>query len=398
MKRSLAPHALVVSFLLLAGCPLVGGGGGDRAGNGIDPYYDRYTGPLQVGRSYEFQTVEQNTFTEVGGDYDPQVSPDGTRLIFASTSHSPMPDIYMKAVNAATVTGLTSTSWAEIQPCFHPNGKLFAYATNRRGNWDICIQSLEGGKSPVWVTHSMKSDEISPSFHPGGEWIAFSTYNLRSGRWEIAAKHLRSGRVRYLGEGLYPRFSPDGKKIAFQRARSRAPRWYSIWTVDVDADLNVSSPTEVVSSAKWAAINPAWSPDSKYLAFATVHESPVAQATQRILMGDDIWIVNLQGQDLIKLTDTEAPESHPAWATDREGKPRVYFCSMIKGPKNVWSLRPQLPDPYGSVAGPLPGPAPAKSPPPAPKKPGKESSGDLNSYLYPPPPAVTAVTAGGADR
>ena len=128
------------------------------------PFYDRYVGPLQVGRPY--QTLEQNTFSRVGGDYDPAISPDGRSLIFASTYHSRVPEIYMKGVDGATVTRLTNTPDAEIQPCFSPDGKSFAYATNRRGNWDICIGSVEGGGNPIWVTHSMDSDDISPCFHP----------------------------------------------------------------------------------------------------------------------------------------------------------------------------------------------------------------------------------------
>jgi Tol biopolymer transport system component len=391
---------LLSAAALAAGCqarPAASGGG--SAAGASDPYYSRYTGPLQVGRSYEYSTVEQNTFTEVGGDYDPAVSPDGRFLVYASTCHAAVPDIYVKSVRGATVSRLTNTpEAAEIQPCFSPDGKRVAYATNDRGNWDIHVQNVEGGGKPVLATPNMKSDEISPCFHPGGEWIAFSTMSPRTGTWEIAVRNLLTGQLRYLGEGLYPRFSPDGRKIAFQRARSREPRWYSIWTLELDADFNSRSATEVVSSAKWAAINPAWSPDGKYLAFATVHESPLAQGTRRILMGDDIWVVNLEGQDLTRLTDGEAPESHPVWSRDAELRDRVYFCSMMKGPKNIWSLSPRMPEPYGSVQGRLPGP-PEKNPPPPARPPadpsGADRPGTLPTYLAPPPPAVSAGGAAG---
>jgi Tol biopolymer transport system component len=308
-----------------------------------------------------------------------------------------VPEIYLKPVNGSTITRLTNSTYAEIQPCFSPDGKSFAYATNRRGNWDICLEQIEGGKNPRWLTLDMpKTDEISPSFHPGGKWLAFSTFNQRVGQWEIAVKNIETGQVRYLGEGLYPRFSPRGDRIAFQRARSREPRWYSIWVIEVDEDLNTRNPTEVVSSAKWAAINPAWSPDGKYLAFATVHESPLAQSTTRILMGDDIWVVNIEGQDLVKITDTEAPESHPVWGRDDKGRDRIFFCSMMKGPKNIWSLQPIMPEPFGSVSGPLPGPKPRNAPPekapPANSGAGPESA--LRGYLAPPPPAMTAPGTG----
>jgi hypothetical protein len=167
--------------------------------------------------------------------------------------------------------------------------------------------------------------------------------------------------------------------------------------VEIDEDFNTRRATEVVYSAKRADINPNWSPDGRYLVFATVHESPLAQEGRRILMGDDIWVVNVEGQDLVKITDTPAPESHPVWARDARGKHRVYFCSMRTGPKNIWSLVPKLPEPYGSLPGPLPGPA-AKNPPP--KVEGKrdpDKPGSVKSYLAPPPPAVSAGGSAGKE-
>ncbi len=386
--------SLTALALLAMGCNLSFLGMGDRGGKtrkvGYDKEYVRYTGPLQVGRSYEYKTVEQNTFTEVGGDYDPAVHPDGSRIIYASTYHDKIPELYVKTTRGATVTRLTNTSWAEIQPCFSPDGTEFAYATNRRGNWDIAVRGLDSSRDVRPITHSMKTDEIAPCFHPTQPWIAFSTFSIREGKWVIAAKHLKTGQLRYLGHGLYPKFSPDGSKIAFQRARTRSPRWYSIWTIDVDDELNASNATEVVSSPKWAAINANWSPDGRYLVFATVHESPLAQHKRRVLSGDDIWIVNLEGQDLIKLTDTEEPESHPVWSRNAAGKNRVYFCSMMKGPRNIWSLTPKLPAPYGSVRGKLPGP-PERNPAPdvRTRDTGADRPGSLDTYVVPPPPATS---------
>ncbi|HOX06116.1 MAG TPA: hypothetical protein PK280_06920 [Planctomycetota bacterium] len=337
------------------------------ADDGIGPYYSRYTGPVRTGKSY--QTVEQITFTEQGGDYDPVVSADGTLLIYSSTAQSVVPDIFLVHIGAgksmSTRTQLTNTPWAEIQPCFSRDGKSFAYASARRGCWDICIESVANPGHPRCITEGMKSDQISPSWHPDGEWIAFSTFNQRSMRWELAMKNHRTGQLRLLGEGLFPKFSPDGRHIAFQRARDRAPRWFSIFILDLDEDLNsIGSPVEVVFSDKWAAINPAWSPDGKYLTFATVHESPEAQSTRRVLMGDDIWAVNVNGQDLTQLTTSPEPESHPFWANAPDGRNgRIFFCSRQNGPKNIWKLTPQLPEVYGSVHGTMPGPAPERAMP-----------------------------------
>jgi Tol biopolymer transport system component len=389
MKRRILvlPAAMVAFTLGAIGCnfSLSRNGEGGKVDRG---FYGVYRGPLQVGRPYG--TIRQNTFTEIGGDYDPAVSRDGKWLLYASTYHSPLPEIYLKTVNGATKRRLTSSPAAEIQPCFSPDGKRFAYASNSRGNWDIWTKGLDGGK-PTPITRSA-DDEISPSYHPTKPLIAFSFFSGRHNRWEIGMRSTSgAGETIEIGEGICPRFSPDGKKLAFQRARTRSPRWYSIWTVEFDADMNIDNPTEVVSSAKWAAINPSWSPDSQYIAFATVHESPIAQHTRRILNGDDIWVVNVKGQDLIKLTEDQAPDSHPFWARDAAGKDRIYFCSMRKGPKNIWSLTPKLPG-WRTVIGPSPGPKPKNTPAPAsPPRDGEtDRPGELRTYMTPPAPVVSA--------
>jgi Tol biopolymer transport system component len=387
---AILPLMLAVAGLVaLFGCQGDGPGPSAmaRSDHGLSPLYgERYTGPLKATPMY--QTFEQITFTDQGGDYDPAVSPDGTMLIYASTAQSVQPDIFMVSVGAgkslSTRTQLTSTPWAEIQPCFSPDSKSFAYASYRRGNWDIYVEPLKGSSQWRCITEGSKDDEISPNWHPWGEWIAFSTFSQRTMRWELAMKNLKTGHLRRLGEGLFPKFSPDGRRIAFQRARDREPRWFSIYILDLDEELNaVGSPIEVVYNAKWAAINPAWSPDGRYLTFATVHESPAAQSTRRVLMGDDIWAVNVDGQDLTQLTTSPEPESHPFWARGKDGRNgRIYFCSKQRGPRNIWSLMPRLPEVYGTVAGALPGPAPVNVPPVHPE--GKEPPAETAPVKAPP--------------
>jgi Tol biopolymer transport system component len=115
--------------------------------------------------------------------------------------------------------------------------------------------------------------------------------------------------------------------------------------VEVDAQDNVdcSQPAEIVASDQWAAINPAWSPDSRHIVFATVYKSPSARASGRVYRGDDIWMVGIDGQDLVRLTTTDAADWDPFWAPEPEGGPgRIYFTSLMGGHSNIWSLRPVI--------------------------------------------------------
>jgi len=318
--------------------------------------------PYEVRGRSNVGALEIATFARAGGDHDPDVSPDGTTIVFSSTRHSRRPAIYMKAIRSTAVTKRTDGPASFIQPKFAPSGRELACASDESGNWDIWIIGA-AGRSAVNLTDSPEFDEIHPSWHPDAKTpvVVYNRFNRANGTWEIWAQSRRGGFATMLTTGLFPEWSPastaSGGKICFQRARRRGMQWFSIWTIDVKMDANgrmqVGLPTEVVSSDRWGAIQPGFSPDGKKLVFATVHRSVTASSRKRIWQGDDIWCVNLDGTDLQRLTTSPEPDWNPVWAASADGGPeRVYFCSLAGGHKNVWSLVPALPEPPGEI---LPG-------------------------------------------
>ena len=299
------------------------------------------------------------TFGRAGGDHDPDISPDGGTLVFSSTRHSRRPGVYMKPVLGVAVTKRTDGNASYIPPKFSPSGREIACASDESGSWDIWIIGRTG-RSAINLTDTPDSDEIHPSWHPDAKTpvVVYNRFNRATGEWEIWARNRRGGYPTMLCAGLFPEWSPvsnaAGGRICFQRARRRGVRWFSIWTVDIAIDptghLEVGLPTEVVSSDRWGAIQPAFSPDGKKLVFATVNRSLGASSRRRIWQGDDIWCVNLDGTDMQKLTHSPEPDWNPVWAPGAKGGPgRIYFCSLMGGHKNVWSLVPALPEEPGNI-------------------------------------------------
>ena len=74
------------------------------------------------------------------------------------------------------------------------------------------------------------------STSPDGKWTAFAS-NER-GNWDIAIRSNQSGEIRYLtsssGNDLTPAFSPDGKFVYFASDRHRGYRFTTIYRVSVD--------------------------------------------------------------------------------------------------------------------------------------------------------------------
>lgn len=277
--------------------------------------------------------LRQVTASREGSDFDVAVDPENAWLCFASTRHSTNANLYLRRVGGSTVTQLTSDPGNDVMPAFSPDGEHIAFASDRSGTWNIYVKPVDGGKA-TQITDN-PSQELHPSFSPDGRQIVFGALSNRSGQWEMVVVDVDNPANRhFLGFGLFPSFSPDGEKIVFQRARRRGSRTFSIWTVDY-ADGEASRPTEIAAASNAAAITPTWSPEGDRIAFATVldpHSADVAARPESA----ELWVVDVDGTNRVRLTQDHHANLQPAWAGDGV----MYFISNRSGHENIWSLRP----------------------------------------------------------
>ncbi len=278
--------------------------------------------------------LKQVTFTIEGADFDPAIDPTGNWLVHASTRHRVTSDLYIKSVNGQTLRQLTDDPGNEVMPAFSPDGTRVAFASDRSGNWDIYIVDINGGR-PVQITNS-PTDDIHPSFSRDGQKLVYSTYGSQSGQWEMVLVDLNNtADKRFISNGLFPSWSPTEDKIVFQRARQRGTRWFSIWTIDL-VNGEAMAPTEIAASTNAAAITPDWSPDGKQIVFCTVIDPDAAE--QQGPPQADIWLVNTDGSNRVRLTMGRFSNIQPTWANSGQ----IYFTSdrAGEGIENVWSIRP----------------------------------------------------------
>jgi len=276
---------------------------------------------------------QQHSFADEGYDSDVSVDPSGKWLIFASTRNSEHPSIYLQRVDGTAVTQLTDGGSDDAYPVFSPDGKQIAFSSTRAGSWQIFMMDLDGRNVVQLTTGTMQS--IHPSFSPDGNRLVYCSMGGRSGQWELWTVDLKTSEKRTIGYGVFPVWSPDRNvnRIAFQRARQRGSRWFSLWTLDL-IDGEGRRPTEVAVSTNAAILSPAWSPDGKHLAFATVMQ-PAKDAERRQRAQTDIWTIDADGSNRQRLTDGRGNNLMPFWAADR----RVYFISDRGGTESIWSVR-----------------------------------------------------------
>jgi TolB protein len=280
----------------------------------------------------------QHSFAEVGADGDPDVSPDGKRLVFQSTRHSHRPDLYIKTVDGVSVTQLTNDPADDVQPMFSPDGEYIAFSSNRSGNWDIWIMRTDGGNA-IQVTQG-EAHEIHPCWSPDGTQVAFCSLSGESKQWGIWIAQAKAGASRrYIAEGVYPEWSPTSDKIIYQRARQRGRPLFSIWTIELVGG-EPTYPTELVASATRAYVLPTWSPDGKRIAFCEVADEGQEPSTDKIgSRQGEIWVADADGRGRMRLTQGDLRNYSPVWSSTG----RLFFTSDRSGHENIWSVLPKGP-------------------------------------------------------
>lgn len=174
-------------------------------------FYDLYR--------YDRQTNERERLTEGMRAQEPDVSPNGRRVVFtingASTTHLAIAD-------TADVTGtkrilLRSRRFEQVYtPRWSPDGRTVAISKWRRGGYrDILLVDPDTGLVEA-VTHDRAVDS-GPCWSPDGRTLYFASD--RTGVSNIYAYDLASGTTDRVTNVLYgafsPAVSPNGRRLAY---------------------------------------------------------------------------------------------------------------------------------------------------------------------------------------
>ena len=236
------------------------------------------------------------------------------------------------AMKNVSYSQLTDQPGPEFFPSLSPDGNSLAFASRAAGNWDIYLQRV-GGKNAINLTKDPLADDTQPAFSPDGERIAFRSERDGGGIFIMGATGESPKRL--TDSGYTPAWSPDGKEIVCAADQTTDPNVRTI----------IPSPLWIVEVATGAkrtvapgdAAQPNWSPHGDRIAYWGQH-----RGGQR-----DIWTIAASGGDPVSVTDDAPVDWNPVWSPD--GK-YLFFASDRGGSMNLW--RVPIDEQSGRVLGP----------------------------------------------
>jgi TolB protein len=177
--------------------------------------------------------------------------------------------------------------------------------------------------------HSRAQDSLSPpendrfyqnvEWSPDGRYIAFSEFaggEFSPDKWSIFIANRDGSQRRLLSPNAkWAAWSPDGKQLAFESQRTGNPE---IFVVDADGRNVVRLTDHPATDGA-----PAWSPDGGYIAFSSNRGDNV-----------DVYVMKTNGESVRRLTEDPGSDYNPSWSPD--GELVVFYRSRDDGRDQVW--------------------------------------------------------------
>ncbi len=220
----------------------------------------------------------------------------GTKLVYTSYRRG-IPDLFLVDLASRAVSQITRTAAMEVGPKFTRDGSGFLTSVANGSQTDI-VRMSGAGAVLKRLTPADGTINVSPDLSPDGNQIAF--VSNRSGGPQIYVMSAEGGearRISFMNSNYCtsPAWSPKGNRIALV---CRADGGFQLYTVSPDG----SEPLQLTSGGDNE--DPDWSPDGRYLVFATTFGR--GYATSLALMRDD-------GSNMRALTKGRVADSEPDW-------------------------------------------------------------------------------------
>ena len=295
-----------------------------------------------------------------GGGYhvSPQVSPDGTKIVYLSERNFFFVDMYIadvatgkrveRLVQSSFNANFESLRFINSAGAWSPDGREFVFVAKNRGEDVLNIIDVRRRR----ITGTLRLGQVgisNPSFSPDGERIVFTGFN---GGWSnLFIVNRDGGDLRQLTNDAYaelqPTWSPDGQKIAFTTDRGPETDFQTLRFGNMRVALywlDGDSIQLLDRMDEGKNVNPVWSPDGNALAFLSTRTG-----INNVFLYDfgtrDIYQITRAYTGITGITDLSPAIS---WGRDADRMAITYYED---GAYNVYTIdnpRSLRRDPYRS--------------------------------------------------
>ncbi|WP_276479954.1 amidohydrolase family protein [Paraflavitalea pollutisoli] len=235
--------------------------------------------PLKPERTINFPT-EEGTWISV------DVSPDGQTIAFDL-----MGDIYTVPITGGKATRITRGLAFDTHPRYSPDGKKLLFTSDRSGSENIWYIDREK-EDTVQVTKDQDQNFPGAAWTPDGNYIIAARGRLDVKLW-MMHKDAGSGTQLIDAPGfktIDPAVSPDGRYIYFS---SRNGAWtynapmpqYQVSVYDRE-----NGKTSTITSRYGSAFTPVLSKDGKWLVYGSRYEDKTGLVIRNITSGEERWL------------------------------------------------------------------------------------------------------------
>lgn len=318
----------------------------------------------------------------------PQWSPDGTRIAYDSqralsgsdaSNTNNANNIWMMDAdgsNATPLTSLTAAGVPTVDPQWSPDGSQIIYASARALNGsdaantnntsNIWVMDADGSNAtPLSSLTADNADSNTPQWSPDGTKIAYSSSRALDGSdaantnsslniWVANADGSGATPLTTItangANSLLPRWSPDGTKIAFTSNKAldgsdnvNTNGMPNVWVVN--ADGSNAAPLTSLTANGAITITPYWSPDGTQISYTSLRALDGSDAANAAA---NIWVMDADGTGSTPLTMITAAGANSAWQVWLPNGSSIVYASgrALSGldagntndTTNVWSM------------------------------------------------------------